>query len=218
MRLPIRRRALAGLGLALAATAAGCGERRDISDVAANLPPFDELRGMNIVELRSGQVRAMRRFIARAPREGYRERVGDWDVVYAVPGFDGSGDESWPREDVQVLEVEATRQAASDAAAMRAFRETAVKVRNETGTPPLCLSVQGPGFAWRVAEFDRGGDWRLALAYAPSLRLPNGDMRAARQSVAVRRFTLRDRYPQDGQPNPDSLPTWKDEPEECKFP
>lgn len=214
----MQRRALAGLPLALAAAVVGCGERRDISDVAANLPPFDELRGLNIAELRSGHVRALRRFIVRAPLEGYRERVGDWDVVYTVPGFDGSGDESWPREDVQVLEVEATRQLDADSSAQRAWRETATKLRNETGATPHCFAVDGPRFALKVVEFDRGGDWRLAVAYAPSVRLPNRDAPFARQSVAVRRFSLRDRYLQDGQPNPDSVPTWKDEPEECKFP
>lgn len=86
----MQRRALAGLVLALAATVSGCGERRDISEVAADLPPFNELRGLNIAELRSGHVRALRRFIVRAPLEGYRERVGDWDVVYTVPGFDAA--------------------------------------------------------------------------------------------------------------------------------
>lgn len=215
----MQRRALAGLGLALAVGAiTACGERRDIADVAANLAPFDQLRGMNIADLRSGQARAMRRFIVRAPLEGYRERIGDWDVVYSVPGFDGSGDESWPREDVQVLEVEATQQLGADSAAVRAWRETAAKARNETGATPHCLSVQGPGFQVRVVEFDRGGEWRLAVSYAPSVRLPNRETLSARQAVAVRRFSLRDRFPQEGQPNPDALPTWKDEPEECKFP
>jgi len=215
----MQRRALAGLALALAAGAAtGCGERRDIADLAANLAPYDQLRGMNIAELRAGQVRAMRRAVERSPLEGYRERIGDWDVVYTVQGYDGTGDESWPREDVQVLEVEATRQMASDSAAMAAWFETATKMRNETGATPHCLSVQGSGFALTVVEFDRGGNWRLAVTYAPSVRLRNRQVLSARTAVAVRRFSLRERFPQQGQPNPDSLPTWKDEPEECRFP
>ncbi len=213
------RRALAGLGLALAAFGVtGCGERRDIADVAANLAPFTELRGMNIVDLRSGQVRAMRRNIERAPLEGYRERIGDWDVVFSVPGFDGSGDESWPREDVQILEVEATQQMASDSLARQAWQETARRIRNETGATPHCVSVAGPGFALSVIEFDRGGNWRLAVTYAPSLRLRNRQELSARTAVALRRFSLRERFPQRGQPNPDSLPTWQDEPDGCKLP
>lgn len=215
----MKRRALAGVALALAAgVAIGCGERRDISDLAAGLAPFDQLRGMNIAELRAGQVRAMRREVQRAPLEGYRERVGDWDVVYTVQGYDGSSDESWPREDVQVLEVEATQQLASDSAAKQVWRETATRIRNETGATPHCTGVQGPGFSLVVVEFDRGGEWRLAVSYAPSVRLPNRDTLSARQSVAVRKFSLRQRFPQRGQPNPDSLPTWTDEPEECRFP
>ncbi|MBA3853368.1 MAG: hypothetical protein C0503_03075 [Gemmatimonas sp.] len=214
----MQRRALAGLVLALAIGTSACGERRDIADLAANLAPYDQLRGMNIAELRAGQVRAIRRDLQRAPLEGFRERVGDWDVVYSVQGYDGTGDESWPREDVQILEVEATQQLPSDSAAMKAWYETATKIRNETGATPHCLSVSGPGFALYVVEFDRGGNWRLAVTYAPSLRLRNRKELSARTAVAVRRFSLRERYPQEGQPNPDSLPTWKDEPEECKLP
>ncbi|HRQ77696.1 MAG TPA: hypothetical protein PLY94_03785 [Gemmatimonadaceae bacterium] len=215
----MHRHTMAGLGLALAlGVVTGCGERRDIADLAANLAPFDELRGLNIAELRAGQARAMRRNVVRAPLEGYRERVGDWEVVYAVQGYDGSSDESWPREDVQVLEVEATQQLPSDSAAMRAWHETATRIRNETGATPHCLRVLGPGFALQVVEFDRGGDWRLAVSYAPSVRLPNRDTLSARQAVALRKFSLRQRFPQQGQPNPDSLPTWKDELEECRFP
>lgn len=212
----MQRRALAGVVLALAAI--GCGERRDIADVAANLEPYTELRGMNIVDLRSGQVRAMRRNIVRAPLEGYREQIGSWDVVFTVQGYDGSGDESWPREDVQVLEVEATRQMESDSAALAAFQQTVAKIRNETGATPHCVNVKGPGFELRVVEFDRGGNWRLAVSYAPSLRLRNRQELSARQAVAVRRFSFRERFPQAGAANPDSLPTWTDAPEGCAQP
>lgn len=211
------RHAMAGLALALGALT-GCGERRDIAEVAANLAPFDQLRGMNIAELRAGQVRALRRAVVRAPLEGYRERIGDWDLVYTVQGFDGTSDESWPREDVQVLEVEATRELPSDQDAMQAWYEAARRIRNETGATPHCMSVQGPGFTLYVVEFDRGGEWRLAASYAMSVRLPNRETLSPRQALAVRRFSLRERFPQQGQPNPDSLPTWTDEPEECRFP
>ena len=121
-------------------------------------------------------------------------------------------------EDVQVLEIEATRQMPSDSAARQAWYETATTIRNETGATPHCLSVAGPGFGLYVVEFDRGGDWRLVVTYAPSLRLRNRQELSARTAVAVRRFSLRERFPQAGQPNPDSLPTWTDEPEECKLP
>lgn len=215
----MHRQTMAGLVLALAAgVVTGCGERRDIADLAAGLAPYDQLRGMNIAELRAGQVRAMRRNVERAPLEGYRERIGDWDLVYTVQGYDGTGDESWPREDVQVLEVEATQQLPSDSAAMRAWFETATRIRNATGATPHCLSVRGPGFVLSVVEFDRGGDWRLAVSYAPAVRLPNRDTLSARHAVALRKFSLRQRFPLHGQPNPDSLPTWTDEPEECRFP
>lgn len=194
-----------------------CGERRDISDVAAGLAPFDELRGTNIAELRGGQVRAMRRKIERSPLEGYRERLGEWDVVYTSRGYDGS-DGAWPAEDVQILEVEATHEYPSDSAAMMAWYNTATKIHNETGATPRCLTVHGSGFSMQVVEFDRGGDWRLAVSFAPSVRLTNRTTISARHAIAVRRQTLTERFPERGQPNPDSLPTWSNETAECKFP
>ncbi len=198
-------------------TISACGARRDISDVAAGLAPFDQLRGTNIEELRGGQVRAMRRNVERSPLEGYRERLGEWDVVYTSRGFDGT-DGSWPTEDVQILEVEATHETASDSSALLAWTETAKKIHNETGATPRCLVVHGSGFSMRVVEFDRGGDWRLAVSYAPTVRLANRKTISARHSIAVRRQTLTERFPERGQPNPDSLPTWSNEPDECKFP
>lgn len=210
----VRTAAVAALSLL---TIAACGERRDISDVAAGLAPFDQLRGMNIAELRGGQVRAMRRNVERSPLEGYRERLGEWDVVYTSRGFDGT-DGSWPTEDVQILEVEATHDEPSDSVAMRAWYETATKIRNATGATPHCLVVHGSGFALYVVEFDRGGDWRLAVSYAPAVRLANRKTITARHAIAVRRMSLTQRFPERGQPNPDSLPTWSNEPEECKLP
>lgn len=198
-------------------TIAACGERRDIADVAAGLAPFDQLRGTNISSLRGGQVRAMRGNIQPSPLEGYRERLGEWDLVYTSQGFDGS-DGSWPQEDVQILEVEATRELASDTLARQAWYETAKQIRNETGATPHCLMIHGRGFSLSVVEFDRGGDWRLAVSYAPAVRLPNRDTLSARLGVAVRRQSLSIRFPERGQANPDSLPTWTREPAECRFP
>lgn len=203
------------LSLGLIALAA-CGERRDIADVAAGHAPFDQLRGINIASLRGGQVRAIRHNVQPSPFEGYREKLGDWDVVFTSQDFDGS-DGSWPREDVQILEVEATRQVESDSAGLLAWTEMAKQIRNETGATPHCLRINGTGFSLRVVEFDRGGDWRLALSYAPSVRLPNRSTLSARVAIAVRRMSLGQRFPEQGQPNPDSLPTWSREEQECRF-
>lgn len=208
------------LGVALACGALlvslGCGERRDISDVAAGLAPFDQLRGTNIATLRGGQVRAMRPNIQPSPLEGYRERLGEWDVVYTSRGFDGS-DGSWPQEEVQILEVEATRQVGNDSLARTAWYETAKQVRGITGATPHCLMIHGSGFSLDVVEFDRGGEWRLAVSFAPAVRLPNRDTLSSRVAIAVRRMSLSTRFPERGQPNPDSLPTWTRKDEECRF-
>jgi hypothetical protein len=212
----IGRSKLAVLLLGASMATAACGERRDISEMAAGLAPFDQLRGTNIATLRGGQVRAMRANIQPSPLEGYRERLGEWDVVYTSQGFDGS-DGSWPQEEVQILEVEATRQVATDSLGRAAWYETAKQIRNATGATPRCLMIHGSGFSLDVVEFDRGGDWRLAVSFAPAVRLPNQDTLSSRVAIAVRRLTLAERFPQRGQPNPDSLPTWSPKEEECRF-
>lgn len=187
--------------------AAACGERRDIAEMAAGQAPFTEMRGTNIATLRVGEVRAFRRNAERAPLEGLRESIGNFDLVYAVPGYDGS-DGAWPQEDVQVLEVEATQEWTDDASADSAWAASVQDIRNETGATPTCLRVEGPGFRLRVVEFDRGGDWRLAAAVAPETTLTNGEPLSARHSLALRRSSFTERFPEAGDPNPDALPTW----------
>jgi hypothetical protein len=106
---------------------------------------------------------------------------------------------------------------ASDSLAKSEWFETAKRIRNETGATPRCLMIHGSGFSLDVVEFDRGGDWRLAVSFAPSVRLPNRDTLSSRLAVAVRRVSLSERFPERGQPNPDSLPTWTRKEEECRF-
>lgn len=193
--------------LVLLPLAAACGERRDTADVAAGLAPFVELRGVNLAQLRAGEVRAFRRGAEPAPLEGLREPIGAYDVLFAVRDFDGT-DGSWPRDDVQVLEIEATREWPSDSSAVAAWEGVVREIRNATGATPHCLDVSGPGFALRVVEFDRGGGWRLAAAVAPETTLTNRQRLSSRHSVAVRRASITERFPESGSANPDDLPTW----------
>lgn len=186
---------------------AACGERRDAASVAAGIAPFDELRGISITALRVGEVRAFRRGAAPAPFEGLRERIGEWDLLYEVPGFVGT-DGSWPPEDVQVLAVEATHAWPSDSLAAAAFAGALRSVRAETGATPSCLEITGPGFSLRVVEFDRGGGWTLAVAHAPPVTLATGVAISARHSIAVRRHSVTSRFPERGATDADDLPTW----------
>jgi hypothetical protein len=195
------------LPVLLLALVAACGERRDLASVAGGVPPFDELRGTNIAALRVGEVRAFRRAALPAPLEGVRETIGAFDVLYAVPGYDGSNG-AWPQEDVQILDVEAAREWPSDSAATEAWLETARRIRNETGATPHCLEVQGPGFSMRVVEFDRGGGWHLSTSVAPQIRLPNRRTVSARQGIAVRHQSVTERFPADTAANADALPVW----------
>lgn len=197
-----------GLALPLLLLAAACGERRDLSDVAAGVAPFTELRGLNIAALRVGEVRAFRREAAPAPLEGMRERIGEFDVLFGVTQYEGL-DGAWPPEDHQILTVEAAREFPSDSAAIAAWEASVREIRNATGATPHCLRVSGPGFTLRVVEFDRGGGWRLSTTVAPAVQLTNRRELSARQSVAVRHQSLTERFPAAGAENPDALPTWE---------
>ncbi len=191
--------------LVLLAALAGCGERRDAADLAVGVAPFDQLRGMNVAALRSGGVRALRAAAAPAPFEGLREAIGAYDVLYAVPGFDGS-DGSWPVEDALVDHIEASRAWPSDSSARGAWRTARRGLQEGLGRPPACAEVRGPGFVLRVAEWDQGDGWSVSATFAPAV--PGDSTLGARHAITIRRQALTARLPEAGQPNPDARPTW----------
>ncbi len=201
--MPRSRFAFVVLSLLLVA----CGERRDTADVAAGVGPFNELRGINIAQLRVGEVRAFRSGAEPAPYEGLREPIGAWDVLFDVPNFTGK-DALWPAEDVQVRGIEATREWPNDSSARAAFDTSVNEIRAVTGATPSCLEISGPGFMLRVVEFDRGGGWTIAAKLAPETTLTNRTRLSARHSLLVRRSSFTTRYPEAGAPNPDADPTW----------
>ncbi len=202
-----RRRTLKRILVGCAALAAACGDRRDVADLAVGAAPFGELRGTNAVGLRSGGVRAFRRAAEPAPYEGLREPIGAFDVVYVIPGFDGS-DGSWPVEDALVSAIEATREWPSDSTAVRAYASAIRALEDGLGVGPRCVVVTGPGFSLRVAEWDRGGGWAVTTSLAPMVQLGGDSTLSARHSIAVRRQAITVVLPQAGAPNPDDRPTW----------
>ena len=184
-----------------------CAERRDVADVAVGVAPFERLRGMDVVQLRSGGVRALRAAAVPAPFEGLRELVGEYDVLYAIPGFDGS-DGSWPNEDALVASLETVRDWPTDALAESGWRRSMRELQAGLGVPPRCVTLSGPGFALRVAEWERGGGWSVSTTYAAAEIMEADIVASARHSIAVRREALTAQYPQAGAANPRDLPTW----------
>lgn len=193
--------------LALPLLLAACGDRRDAADLAVGVAPFDQLRGMNVTPLRSGGVRAFRRAAEPAPFEGLREPIGAFDVLYAVPGYDGS-DGSWPNEDALVSYIEATRAWPSDSLALAAWRGALRSLQDGLGVAPECREVAGPGFSLRIAEWEQAGGWSVSASFAAALRSAGDTLASARHSIAIRREALSAQLPEAGTPNPDSLPTW----------
>jgi hypothetical protein len=159
------------------------------------------------VQLRSGGVRALRSAAVPAPFEGLREMVGEYDVLYAIPGFDGS-DGSWPNEDALVASVEAVREWPTDALAESGWRRSMRELQAGLGVAPRCATLSGPGFALRVAEWEQGGGWSVSTTYAPAEIAATDTLASARHSIAVRRQALTAQYPQAGAGNPRDLPTW----------
>lgn len=190
----------------LAVTVAACGERRDAADLAVGVEPFERLRGMNVVPLRSGAVRAMRKNAEPAPLEGLRERIGAFDVLYSLTGYDGT-DGSWPSEEALVLAIEATREWPSDSAALGGFRGAIRQLQAGLGKPPRCAMVTGPGFAMRLAEWDQGGGWSVSASFAAREASVTPALPAV-HSIALRREALTVQLPRQGAPNPDKRPTW----------
>lgn len=175
--------------------------------MAVGVAPFERLRGMDVLQLRSGGVRALRSAAVPAPFEGLREMVGEYDVLYAIPGFDGT-DGRWPNEDALVASVEAVRDRPTDALAESAWRRSIRDSQAGLGVAPRCATLSGPGFVIRVAEWERGDGWSVSATYAPAVSVIGDSLVSARHSVAVRRQALTVQYPQAGALNPQDLPTW----------
>ncbi len=184
-----------------------CGERRDLADLAVGVAPFEDLRGFNAEALRSGGVRAFRAAAVPSPFEGLRETIRDFDVVYEVPGFDGS-DGRWPSEDALISAVEATHEWPSDSRARQAFDRAIAALQDGLGVGPRCYDLAGPGFALTFAQWERGGGWVVTASLAPEVRGARGEVYSPRHSIAVRRLALTVRYPEAGGQNRDELPTW----------
>ena len=179
---------------------AACEPRRDSTDIAAGVEPFGELRGLGMKGLRAGAVRAFRANAVRAPNEGYSERIGEFDVVFVVPGYDGV-DGSWPSEDALIEEIEATHEWPSDSSARAAFESAIAEQVSLTGAAPSCFTLEGPDRTTIVAEWDRGEGFVFTTTFAPGA--------AARHALAVRRRSLRIRFPEAIRANPDDLITWR---------
>lgn len=188
-----------------------CGERRDVADLSVGVAPFERLRGMDVVQLRSGGVRALRSSAAPAPLEGLRELIGEYDVLYEIPGFDGT-DGSWPNEDALVASVEAVREWPTDATAESAWRRSVRELEAGFGAAPRCATISGPGFSLRIAEWDQGGGWSASATYAASVNVASAPVITARQSIAVRRQALTVRYPMAGTSNAEARPFWASAP------
>jgi len=204
-----------GLTIPVLATVAlvACGDRRDAADMAVGVVPFEQLRGMDVVALRSGMVRALRRSAEAAPYEGLRESIGPYAVVYSIPGFTGDS-APWPNEEALIMAIEGTRDWPSDASARAGWRAAVKELQAGLGVAPSCGRVAGPGFEMQVAEWDRGGGWSVSATFAPgdaSLSPPL----TARHSIAIRREALSTQLPREGAPNPKLLPTWTGVP--CAF-
>lgn len=185
----------------------GCAPRRDVSELAAGLAPFDELRGLGFRGLRAGIVRAFRSRAERAPTEGFRERIGDFDVVYAVPGYEGA-DGAWPNEDALVEGVEASRAWPSDSAARAAFDDVVREYSTRSGSRPACYGISGGGQAERQAEWEVGDGFAFTVRYAIEGARGSEVVGPAFHSLAVRRRVLRDRLPATGAADAGG-PTWQ---------
>lgn len=203
-----RRPAATLVAFATVASLAACEPRRDVADMAVGLAPFEELRGLGFRGLRAGMVRAVRARAVRAPMEGFRERIGAFDVVYAVPGYTGA-DSAWPNEDALIEEIEAAREWPTDSLAHAAYESAVAEYAALSKAQSECFAITGPGFAMRQAEFTLGDGFAFTVSVAPRSLLTNGISLPPMHSLAVRRRLLRDRLPAEGAPNPDAHPTWR---------
>lgn len=181
-------RALALVGALV--LAAACGGRRDTAEIAAGVAPFDELAGIPFTVLRSGGARALRRNIEPVMNIGLRERIGAYEVTYAVPVFDSTSG-SWPVEDALVLEIGATRTWPSDARARAEWLRIVANIAATTTTVPRCLArATAKDSIATLAEFDRGDSLTFGAEFVPGVVRPDASSDAAQTHLVIRRHAL----------------------------
>ena len=170
--------------------AAACGGRRDTTEIAAGMAPFDELAGIPFTVLRSGGARALRRNIAPVMGVGLRETIGEYAVTYGVPVFDStSGD--WPVEDALVLELAATRSWGSDSLARAEWLTTIAAIARATATVPRCLArAQASETFATLAEFDRGDSLTLGAEFVATQLASDSTVIPAQTHLVIRRTSL----------------------------
>ncbi len=170
--------------------AAACGGRRDTSEIAAGMAPFDELKGIPFTVLRSGGVRALRRNIAPVMGVGLRETISEFEVTYSVPVFDStSGD--WPVEDALVLELAATRSWASDSLARAEWLRTISGIKTATTAEPRCLAqASATDSVATLAEFVRGDSLTLGAEFVASQLASDSTVIPAQTHLVIRRTSL----------------------------
>jgi hypothetical protein len=170
--------------------AAACGGRRDTAEIAAGVAPFDELAGIPFTVLRSGGARALRRNIEPVMNIGLRERIGAYEVTYAVPVFDSTSG-SWPVEDALVLEIAAMRTWPSDSMARAEWVRAIASIAAATSTVPRCLArATAKDSIASLAEFDRGDSLTLGAEFVPSAMLPDSSTSPAQTHLVIRRHAL----------------------------
>ncbi len=170
--------------------AAACGGRRDTAEIAAGVAPFDELVGIPFTVLRSGGARALRRNIEPVMNIGLRERIGAYEVTYAVPVFDSTSG-SWPVEDALVLEIAAMRTWPSDSMARAEWVRAIASIAAATSTVPRCLArATAKDSLASLAEFDRGDSLTLGAEFVPGAMLPDSSTSPAQTHLVIRRHAL----------------------------
>jgi hypothetical protein len=170
--------------------AAACGGRRETSEIAAGMAPFNELAGIPFTVLRSGGARALRRNIAPVMGVGLRKTIGEYEVTYSVPVFDSaSGD--WPVEEALVLEVAATRSWGNDSLARAGWIRTIADVMKATTTVPRCLAAASATDSLAtLAEFDRGDSLTLGAEFVASQLASDSTVIPAMTHLVIRRTSL----------------------------
>lgn len=197
----MRRALLLGSILLVAA----CGGRRDTAEIAAEMAPFDDLRGIPFTVLRSGGARALRRNIAPMMGVGLTERIGEYAVTYYVPVFDStSGD--WPVEDALVLEIAAAKDWESDSAARTEWLRMIREISKSTSTTPRCLArasvtaafdpadsaatAPATSLAATMAEFDRGDSLTLGAEFVAGALASDSTAIPPQTLLVIRRTAL----------------------------
>jgi hypothetical protein len=138
----MKRRAVVLIAMTLALS--GCRRTIPVTEVAAGVPPFDQLEGVQL-EMRAWRL-VRRPNVVPAPYYGFSEQLGQFTIRYEVAG--SLDDDQAPPLYSRVLSVVVDQSLPNDSVPIARWQTEVKRLSQSVGTRPECHYQTSPRTGW----------------------------------------------------------------------